>query len=482
MRVLVLTKVRTIIRKGRVMGVISRGFKNAFRNTIRTVSITFILGLSIAMALIMLLALKTVQSKIDSVKSSIGNVVTVSPAGVRGFEGGGELLTGQNATDVSAISHVTNVTKIISDRLRLEGSTSTRPGQTNTDTSTTTLTSPIDPGSFGNRQRQQQSDSSSSTGQTFTMPVMLTGTNNLDSTASLNASKFDVTSGNKINPNSSDNVAMLGKDLATKNNLAVGQTFRAYGKDITVAGIFDGGNTFANASLVMPIATVQALSGQADQINSISVQTDSIDSLSGVTQAIKDKLGSKADVASSQDTSQNAVKPLENIKTISLYSLIGSLVAGSIIIFLTMIMIVRERRREIGVLKAIGSSNIKIVSQFTVESLVLTVLSSVIGIVLGFIFSNPVLKVLVSNSESSATGSNGSGQIARGAGGGGGMMARFGGGLSGAGNALRDIHAIVGWEIIVYGLLAAIAIAIIGSAIPSFFIAKVRPAEVMRAE
>jgi len=35
------------------MGVIIRGVKNAFRNTIRTVSIVFILALSIAMSLIM---------------------------------------------------------------------------------------------------------------------------------------------------------------------------------------------------------------------------------------------------------------------------------------------------------------------------------------------------------------------------------------------------------------------------------------------
>jgi putative ABC transport system permease protein len=143
-------------------------------------------------------------------------------------------------------------------------------------------------------------------------------------------------------------------------------------------------------------------------------------------------------------------------------------------------MFVRERRREIGVLKAIGSSNIKIVSQFTVESLVLTLLSSIIGMALGFAFSNPVLKVLVTNSESSTTaGQGGGGQFARGAGG---LAARFGGGISSAGNTLRDIHAGVGLNVILYGLLAAVVIAIIGSAIPSFFIAKVRPAEVMRAE
>lgn len=459
------------------MGVISRSFKNAFRNAIRTISITFILGLSIAMALIMLLAMKTVQSKIDTVKSSIGNTITVSPAGVRGFEGGGELLTEQNASDISSIAHVSSTVKTLSDRL---------------ETANTSLVSSIEAGSFGNRMRGNESSSTTnssrssdsnntSSEKSFTMPVTVTGTNNLDSLTSLGVSQLTISDGQKFDANTSENVAIIGKELATKNNLSVGSTFTAYSQTITVVGIFDSGNTFTNGSAIMPLKTVQTISSQTDQVNSIIVQTDSIDSLAAVTSEIKTKLGDKVDVVSSEDSSKSAITPLENIRNISFYSLIGSLVAGAIIIFLTMIMIVRERRREIGVLKAIGSSNIKIVSQFVVESLVLTLMSSILGVILGFVFSNPVLKVLVNNSqtETSATGSSASGQFG---GAGERIMQRMGSGLNNAHEALNNIHAVVGWDIILYGLLAAFIIAVIGSAIPAFFISKVRPAEVMRQE
>ena len=464
------------------MGVISRGIKNAFRNTIRTVSITFILALSIAMSLIMLLALKTVQAKISTVKSSIGNTLTVTPAGINGFEGGGTLLTTQNATDISAISHVASITKVLTDRL------------TTTDTN---LVSSITPGSFGNRQSQRSGEgftpppdanrtgSTDSSGnqvqRTFTMPVTVMSTSNLGVISSLGVSQFSVTSGAAFDSNSSDNVALVGKDLATKNNLALNSTFTAYSATVKVVGIYDTGNTYTNASVVMPLKTLQTLSTQADQMNSIIVQADSIDTISGVSDAIKAKIGSdKVDIVSQQDSANQAIAPLENIKTISLYSLIGALVAGAVIILMTMMMIVRERRREIGVLKAIGSSNVGIMMQFTAESLALTLLSSVVGIILGFAFSNPVLKVLVTNSQSSTTG-GAAGQFARG-GGGGGMMARLSGGIGGARDALNNIHAVLNYEVILYGLLAAIVIAIIGSAIPAFLIAKVRPAEVMRAE
>ena len=311
------------------------------------------------------------------------------------------------------------------------------------------------------------------------MPISVTGINDLSSLSALNASSFTVSSGDKIDPTGSANVAMLGKALADQNSVAVGQTFSAYGQAITVQGIFDAGNTFANSAIVMPIATLQNLSGETGQINSLIVTVDSIDNVSTVQNTIKDKLGSDTiDVTSQQDSANEAVKPLENIKTISLYSLIGALVAGAIIIFLTMLMIVRERRREIGVLKAIGSSNIGIMAMFTAESLVLTLTSSIVGVVAGFILSNPILNVLVNNSESSTNSamlSNPNHDHA-------GMIARFAQAGSGVQNAMRNLHAVVGWDILLYGLGAAIIIAIIGSAIPAFFIAKIRPAEVMRAE
>ena len=68
------------------MSVITRGIRNAFRNLIRTFSIVVILGLSMGLALAMLVAYQAVGQKINSVKSSVGNTVSVSPAGARGFE------------------------------------------------------------------------------------------------------------------------------------------------------------------------------------------------------------------------------------------------------------------------------------------------------------------------------------------------------------------------------------------------------------
>ncbi len=469
------------------MGVITRGFRNAFRNSIRTVSIVIILGLSIGLSLTMLVARQAVGTKIDSVKSSIGNTITVSPAGARGFAGGGNPLTSTDVATIKGTAHVTSTTASLSDRLTTAGSTTPSFGGAAANTNATTnLTSSISAGSLG--RRFGGGDGGAATSTNFTLPISVTGTTDPTSTQVASANQLKITSGATIDGNASTDVALVGTDLATKNNLTAGSTFTAYGQTITVSGIYDAGNTFANGGIIMPLATVQNLSAQTGDVTSVIVQVDSISNLESTTNALKSALGSNADVVSQQDSSSQALAPLENIKSISLVSLVGAVAAGAVIILLTMLMIVRERRREIGVLKAIGSSNFKIMNQFITEAVTFTLSGAVLGLIIGFLGSNPVTKLLVSNANSSTQtpaaggGGLGSGGAAGGRGGFGGGAGRALRAVGGSTANLRNIHAVVGWSILLYGLGAAIVIAVIGSAIPALMIAKIRPAEVMRAE
>lgn len=454
------------------MGVIKRGVKNAFRNVTRTVSIVLTLGLSIGLALTMLVARQAVQERIDTVKSSTGNTVSVSPAGMRGFEGGGDLLTATDLSSVSSIPHVSKVVQTLSDRLR------------NGDN--TTLESSLTMGSFGSRQQgsndgqgeipisAENIPSSSDTASTTppSAPINLTGVNSVDTTA-LAVSSISFTSGESFDATKDENVAIVGQDLATKNSLSVGSTFTAYSTEIKVVGIYDTGNTFTNSGVAMPITAVQRLTSQTGQVSSATVVVDSIDNLSGVKTEITTKLGDKVDVTTSQDSAATITSQFDSIKNITFISLIGSLCAGAVIILLTMMMIARERRREIGVLKAIGATDSRVISQFAVESLTLTFMGSVIGLVIGVLASSTVMNLLVTNSTTTA-----SPQMGPGGGFGRGMMQLAGQSM----NSLQNIQTTVGWDIILYGISAALLIAIVGSVIPAWFITKIRPAEVMRAE
>jgi putative ABC transport system permease protein len=470
------------------MNVISRGIRNAFRNAIRTVSIVIILGLSIGLSLTMLIAHQAVGDKIKSVKASVGNTVSISPAGVRGFEGGGNPLTETELAKVQSLAHVTSIEETLSDRLttsdtNLQSAVSAGSlGQRFSQNSGQTFTPPA--GGFGGGGASSASGGSGTV--SFTPPVTVNGTTaptDLSSGATSGGGTFTLKSGSVFASNSSANVALLGTTLASKNNLKVGSTYTAYGTTITVTGIFDAGNTFSNNQVIMPLKTEQTLSKQAGDVSSATVTVDSISNVGSVTTAASKVLGSAADVTNDATEAQTSIAPLENIQSISLYSLIGAVIAGSVIILLTMVMIVRERRREIGVIKAIGGSNLTVMSQFMVEAVTLTVLAAVIGIVLGVLAGNPITRLLVTNSTNSSSTVATTGFGGRAGGFGGGSSSRTGGrGFGLVRNNLSTIHAAIGWDIILYGLGAAIVIAVVGSALASFFIAKIRPAEVMRAD
>lgn len=459
----------------------TRGVRNAFRNVTRTTALVLILGLSLGLALAMLVANQAVSDKISSVKSSVGNTVSISPAGARGFDGGGTALTTEQLDKVAKLNNVTAVTKTLSDRLTADD---------------TDLESAVDAGELGQRfsQRSGQgfqienngsgpmmSNDAGSTGvtRTFTPPVTVNGTTNPTSLSSSTqgGGTFSLKSGEVFAGDSTENVALIGTTLAEKNELSVGSTFTAYGTTITVVGIFDADNTFSNNQVIMPLATVQTLSEQADSVTGAIVTVNSVENVESVTEKIQDTLGSSADVTNDAERAEESIESLENIQTISLYSLIGAVVAGAVIIFMTMIMIVRERRREIGVIKAIGASNIKVAGQFMAEAVTLTVLAAIIGIIIGTVAASPITDMLVSNS----TNSNSTQTMQRGPGSGGpggALRMAFGG----AQDSVTNVTTSVGVDIIAYGLGAALLIAVVGSGVASLFIAKIRPAEVMRVE
>lgn len=455
----------------------SRGIRSAFRNATRTFALVIILGLSIGLALSMLIAHQAVTHKINNVKSSVDNTISISPAGLNGFIGGGNPLTSAQLLKVSKTADVSSVAETLSERMN---------------SSETNLQPAVAAGVLGRRFASGAGGPGGGFGgfggQGFTLPVTVNGTNdptNLSAFSSTGGGgTFKLKSGTVFSSNSNANVALLGSLIASKNNLKVGSTFSAYSTTITVDGIFTSGNRFGNNQVIMPLQTVQRLTGQTNQITSAVAYVNSASNVASVTSAIKKELGSAADVTNSILQAQSTVSTLQNIQTISLYSLIGAVIVGAVIILMSMIMIVRERRREIGVIKAIGSSNMRIAGQFMAEAVTLTLVGAIIGIIIGVIASNPITQMLVSSSNSSSSSS--SRPSFAGPGGGGNFathrLSVGQGGFTGFKHDISSIHAVVSFSIVIDGLVAAILISLIGSAVAAYFIAKIRPAEVMRVE
>lgn len=442
------------------MNVVTRGMRNAFRNITRTVSIVVILGLSIGLSLVMLIAHQAVRNKVNATLSSIGTTINIEPAGFIPGSSVNNVLTSSELKKVKTLAHITSLTETLSGELTTIGTSSLSGNTSQGNYTSLKPTITLDTGHIQLNPGQKLPPN-------FSPPINVWATT--DPTHLTDGSDVTLKSGKQINGNKDTSNALISTAMASKNGLKVGSTFTAWGKTLVVAGIFNGNSTsLTGDTVITSLATWQRLSGSGDEVTGATATVDSLTNLSAATTAIKHQLGSSADVTSNLTQANNALQPLKSIENVALFSLIGAVIAGAVIILLTMIMIVRERKREIGVFKAIGFSNIRIMLQFMGESLTFTLLGAVIGLVFGLVGANPVTSALVNSSG----GNNGPGS---------GKPMSISSSSATLQN-LTNVHTEVGFSIILYGLGAAILIALIGSALASYFISKVRPAEVLRSE
>lgn len=453
------------------MNVVSRGMRNALRSPLRSGSIVIMLAISITLVVAMLVARSSVNAKIEEVKGSTANQITISPAGIRGGFGGGDPLTADQVAKITSTAHISTVASTLTDQVS---------------SSDTNLTPSLELGSFGRRMQRFESSSDgnstppaiiqggdssdSATDRPVPTPrTTVTGTTDVNSVAT-DGSSLKLTSGKAIDGNSSEPVALIGKTLATKNNLSVGSTFTLYSKTFTVKGIFDTGNTFQDSGLIVPLATLQTATDQAGAVTSAVATVDSSENVSTAVSALKKSLGNKADITSSAEQAETSVASLKSISSLAMTGVVGATIAGAVIVLLTMTMIVRERRREIGVIKAIGGTTSKVITQFITEALTLTIISGVVGIALGVFVSGSITTGLVSSASDSTSSQAGPPRM------------RAGGPAMQFNRGIQQVTSTVTPETFAGAVSITLLIAIIGSALPAYLIARVRPAEVLRSE
>jgi putative ABC transport system permease protein len=488
--------------KRRNVSVLARSVGNAFRNKIRTAAVVAVLAVAIGLALAMLVANQAVGAKVQELNASVGTTLTVNPAGGQGFEGGGEPLTTAEAETAASVANVTAV--VGTKALRLQtATTATTDSSTGTTqqagpgggfgpggqqaTVSTNLTAAVDAGTLGNR-NNASGTTGTTTQPTRTLPITATG---IGAEVDTTGKALDITSGTGLGDyTASEAKALVGTSLAEKNSLAVGSTFTIQDKTFTVAGIFDAGTTFGNNAVYVTLPEAQTLAETPDELSTMIVTVNSMENVDSTKTAVQEALGTdKADVTQGQRNLETAVSSLDSVKNISLIAFIAALATAGIIILLIMVMLVRERRREIGVLKAIGARNRTIGLQFVLESLVLVALGSVVGAVIASLASGGIASALISSNTTTTAatttqrGGGLAGAMPNGAVPGGGMPGGGQGGpFGGASQLLTSVTASVSPGVLAAGIAAVFAVAIIGALVPALLTARIRPIEVLRGE
>jgi putative ABC transport system permease protein len=161
-----------------------------------------------------------------------------------------------------------------------------------------------------------------------------------------------------------------------------------------------------------------------------------------------------------------------------------SVLVAFIGIMTTMLTSVLERTKEIGVLKALGSSSRGIMAVFITEAMVTGLIGGFVGAGAGFMLSFLVIGALSGTLRLPGFGGGGGARVVAGAaagrGGVGGGGPAFGGGPTSSAASTLTITPAITPEIMVLAILLAVAVGTFGGLIPAWRASRMNPVEALR--
>lgn len=211
--------------------------------------------------------------------------------------------------------------------------------------------------------------------------------------------------GRYLSPNDLQNkqqVAVIGRmvqrDLI-KNGNPVGKEIDINGTMFKVIGVFsDDGGDWDERHISVPISTLQQMKKGSDTVSTVYIAYNenlTPDQAIKYGEELQSKLKSRKNVSPNDENGVRVWNNAQNMNDTFVFLAVltaivgfiglGTLLAGIIGISNIMVYIVKERTKEIGVRKAIGAKPKSIVGLIVQESVVITVVSGLVGVAVGIL-------------------------------------------------------------------------------------------------
>lgn len=174
----------------------------------------------------------------------------------------------------------------------------------------------------------------------------------------------------------------LGKLAQDSLNLPVGSTLELEtGEKFRVVGIYETGNVYLDSGAIITLKEAQELAGREGKVTTIAIYlTDNAD---------KDSIIGQIEANWRYLEVKTAPRFLETSATVGSANAMAwvlsviAVIMGGIGVVNTMSMSVSERTREIGILKAVGWSQFRVLRMILSESLLLSLVGFGVGCLLG---------------------------------------------------------------------------------------------------
>ena len=203
------------------------------------------------------------------------------------------------------------------------------------------------------------------------------------------------------------NQVYISSETARKLGVETGNTIQVFltpgeHTDLEVAGVYEkGANPAGELSLVIPLSQLQELMGTEGSINSIII-TNRGDAIQGAahTGAVVSSLepllegsGLAADPVK-QDALDEADEAGSTFSTVFLVFAQFSIAAGILLIFLIFVMLAAERKRELGIARAVGTQRGHVILMFAFEGAVYALIAAAVGSLLGVLVGWGMVRIM----------------------------------------------------------------------------------------
>lgn len=203
---------------------------------------------------------------------------------------------------------------------------------------------------------------------------------------------------NEVDINKTRKSVVLGKDISDalfKEKDPIGEYIRVNNIPFKVVGICKEGGGTRHRNAYIPVTTGQKVFNGSNRLHNfaLTINAETLEESQAIETRVRETLARKHKFDVADESAMGSYNKLEDvIQTMKIFQAIdifiwiigiGTLIAGVVGVSNIMLIVVKERTKEIGIRKAIGASPASVIGLILMESVIITTIAGYIGLVLG---------------------------------------------------------------------------------------------------